>query len=237
MKDKIYIALDVDSYSKAINLSMRLSKYINNFKVGLELFTRAGPYVVDRLKEQGGNVFLDLKFHDIDNTTIKAIRNAALLEVDIINIHLMNSYSSLSNISQSITNEFIKLNKKPPKIVGVTVLTTITEKQLKEDLLIPIDLEDYVLHLSRQAKRAGLDGIICSALEVRKIKNALGYGFITVTPGIRLPGNDNNEQSRVCTPKQAILNGSDYLVIGRPITASDSPEQACIDILDSLKDI
>lgn len=217
---KVIVALDYDNDAAALDFVSRIDPSSCNLKVGKELFTVAGPQFVSKLVALNFRVFLDLKFHDIPNTTAKAVRAAASLGVWMVNVH-----ASGGRVMMEHTVE--ELDKMPstlprPLLIGVTVLTSMDEAQLRE-VGVPRTPQEQVLRLAKLAKESGLNGVVSSALEASMIKKELGSNFVTVTPGIRPSGADLGDQKRVMTPAAAIAAGSDYLVIGRPITRAPDP--------------
>ena len=217
---KVIVALDYDNDAAALDFVSRIDPSSCNLKVGKELFTVAGPQFVSKLVALNFRVFLDLKFHEIPNTTAKAVRAAASLGVWMVNVH-----ASEGRVMMEHTVE--ELDKMPstlprPLLIGVTVLTSMDEAQLRE-VGVPRTPQEQVLRLAKLAKESGLNGVVSSALESSMIKKELGSNFVTVTPGIRPSGTDLGDQKRVMTPAAAIAAGSDYLVIGRPITRAPDP--------------
>ena len=217
---KVIVALDYDNDAAALDFVSRIDPSSCNLKVGKELFTVVGPQFVSKLVALNFRVFLDLKFHDIPNTTAKAVRAAASLGVWMVNVH-----ASGGRVMMEHTVE--ELDKMPstlprPLLIGVTVLTSMDEAQLRE-VGVPRTPQEQVLRLAKLAKESGLNGVVSSALESSMIKKELGSNFVTVTPGIRPSGADLGDQKRVMTPAAAIAAGSDYLVIGRPITRAPDP--------------
>lgn len=196
-----------------------LDPEICRLKVGSQLFTSSGPKIIKELHNLSFDIFLDLKFHDIPNTVHQAIKSAADLGVWMVNVHASGGSKMLEASYKALEGY-----PNPPLLIGVTVLTSVSEESLKEVGLRR--LQDQVIKLARLAKDNGLDGVVCAASDISSIKSKLGEDFITVTPGIRPVNSNLNDQSRVSTPFEAIKNGSDYLVIGRPITGSDNPKDA-----------
>jgi len=214
---RVIVALDMDSGSAAENFVSRISPDLCRLKVGFELFTAGGPAIVEKLVSRGFDVFLDLKFHDIPNTVAKACVAAAQLGVWMINVHALGG-PSMMNAAREATIR----GSHRPFLVAVTVLTSHSKSDL-EAVGIHGDTESVVLRLAELAHRCGLDGVVCSAVEAGKLRRALGSAFQLVTPGIRPTGSAANDQVRIVTPVEAFKAGSDYLVIGRPITNADDP--------------
>ena len=218
MENKIIIPLDLE-HTDAIHMAKMLDPEICRLKVGSQLFTSSGPKIIKELHNLSFDIFLDLKFHDIPNTVHQAIKSAADLGVWMVNVHASGGSKMLEASYKALEGY-----PNPPLLIGVTVLTSVSEESLKEVGLSR--LQEQVIKLARLAKDNGLDGVVCAASDISSIKSKLGEDFITVTPGIRPVNSNLNDQSRVSTPSEAIKNGSDYLVIGRPITGSDNPKDA-----------
>ena len=218
MTNRIIIPLDME-YTSAVSIADKLDPNICRLKVGNQLFTSSGPKIVKTLHDKGFEIFLDLKFHDIPNTVYESVRSAANLGVWMINVHASGG-SKMLDASKKALEGF----DKPPLLVGVTVLTSISEEILTE--IGFNNLDKQVMRLTKLAQRSGLDGVVCAASDASKVKQTCGESFLTVTPGIRPKDADLNDQSRTSTPKEAIANGSDFLVIGRPITGSEDPTNA-----------
>lgn len=224
MKDKtappIFVALDCSNPRDAMALVDKLEPNLCGLKVGKELFTCAGPDFVRALVEKKYKVFLDLKFHDIPNTVNKAVAAAADLGVWMCNVHASGGSEMLQAAKAALSGK-----ENPPLITAVTVLTSMSEKNLQE-LGIARSIEEHVLALAQLAQLNKIDGVVCSARETKMLRKTLGEDFILVTPGIRPLGSDTGDQKRIVTPANALVNGADYLVIGRPITQAESPLQA-----------
>ena len=218
MTNRIIIPLDME-YTSAVSIADKLDPNICRLKVGNQLFTSSGPKIVKTLHDKGFEIFLDLKFHDIPNTVYESVRSAANLGVWMINVHASGG-SKMLDASKKALEGFVK----PPLLIGVTILTSISEEILSE--IGFNNLDKQVMRLTKLAQRSGLDGVVCAASDASKVKQTCGESFLTVTPGIRPRDADLNDQSRTSTPKEAIANGSDFLVIGRPITGSEDPTNA-----------
>lgn len=224
----IVIAMDFNDSTSCLALASELNPTHCRLKIGKELFTAAGPRLVDELMGKGFDIFLDLKYHDIPNTVAKAVKAAADLGVWMVNVHASGGRRMLE-----AAKEAIDTSSHAPLLIAVTVLTSMS----KEDLLsigMDIEPEEQVMRLANLAKSVGLDGVVCSAMEAERLKAALGQSFCLVTPGIRPAGSAADDQRRIVTPRDALSNGSDYLVIGRPITQAADPAQACAEIYQSL---
>jgi orotidine-5'-phosphate decarboxylase len=217
METPVIVALDFASAQPALDLVARLSPDLCRLKVGKELFTRSGPALVENLQQRGFEVFLDLKFHDIPNTVAAAVRAAADLGVWMVNIHA----SGGRRMMEAAVAELEGLDNKP-LLIGVTVLTSMSDADLNE-LGYEETAAQRVQRLAALAADCGLDGVVCSALEAPALRETRGEGFCLVTPGIRLAGDAAGDQRRVVTPADALALGSDYLVIGRSITAAADP--------------
>ncbi|GAA0198200.1 orotidine-5'-phosphate decarboxylase [Kangiella japonica] len=225
---KILVALDYHDKNKALELIEQLNPQLCGLKVGKEMFTLFGPSFVRELVEKNYNVFLDLKFHDIPNTVAKACQAAAELGVWMINVH-----ASGGRIMMEKAREALLETDNKPLLIAVTMLTSMNE-QVYSELGYERSLADQVSHLAQMTLDSGLDGVVCSSWEAEQLKQQCGKNFKLITPGIRPAGADQGDQSRIMTPQQAINAGSDYLVIGRPITKADDPYQALCDISESL---
>jgi len=217
---KIIVALDYAEASKALQLVQRLDPGLCRLKVGKELFTAAGPALVEQLVGKGYGVFLDLKFHDIPNTVAKACAAASRLGVWMLNVHASGGITMMQAARDGVAK-----TGKSPKLIAVTVLTSMDQTTLNQ-LGIQGSLEDQVLRLARIAQQAGLDGVVCSAQEASALRMALGQDFCLVTPGIRPANASADDQARIVTPAEALRLGASYLVIGRPITQAPDPLMA-----------
>ncbi|MBB1365530.1 orotidine-5'-phosphate decarboxylase [Pseudoalteromonas sp. SR44-5] len=227
---KILIALDYDDQQTALNFVKQLSPDTCRLKVGKEMFTYFGPAFVKELIDLGFDVFLDLKFHDIPNTVAKAVTAAAKMGVWMVNVHASGGVEMMTKAKQALE----QFGDKAPLLIAVTVLTSMDETELKR-LGVDKTPEQQVIYLAKLAKESGLDGVVCSAQEAKQLKSLLGNDFKLVTPGIRPAGSDAGDQKRIMTPKQAIEDGSDYLVVGRPITQAADPVAVLKEINDSIK--
>ncbi|MEH6470764.1 MAG: orotidine-5'-phosphate decarboxylase [Halopseudomonas sp.] len=218
---RIIVALDYPSMDQALAMAARLDPALCRVKVGKELFTRSGPQVVDALHRLGFEVFLDLKFHDIPNTTAKAVLAAAEMGVWMVNVHA----SGGQKMMEAARNELGKAQGHRPLLIAVTVLTSMVAADLQQ-----LGLHDapqmQVERLASLAQQSGMDGVVCSAQEAQLLKQQLGAGFLLVTPGIRPLGADVGDQQRIMTPAKAVKAGSDFLVMGRPITQAAEPVAA-----------
>ena len=226
---KVIIALDYDNQNEALAFVDRIEPGSCRLKVGKEMFTFFGPDFVRQLHDRGHSVFLDLKFHDIPNTCSKAVKAAADLGVWMVNVHASGG-ERMMTASREILEPY---GKDRPLLIGVTVLTSMEASDLA-GIGINCEPHQQVLNLASLAKNSGLDGVVCSAHEAHTLKQSLGQGFKLVTPGIRPAGSDAGDQRRIMTPVEAISAGSDYLVIGRPITQAADPASVLAQINKSL---
>ena len=220
------VILACDFNSKA-DLMTFLDKFENEdrkpfLKVGMELFYAEGPAIVKEIKARGHKIFLDLKLHDIPNTVKKAMAVLSALDVDICNLHAAGTAAMMEAALEGLT----RADGTRPLLIAVTQLTSTSEERMQKDLLIDHPLDEVVMHYAKNAKDAGLDGVVCSPLEAGKVKAVCGDAFLTVTPGVRFADGEVGDQVRVTTPAKARELGSDYIVVGRPITQAADPVQA-----------
>jgi len=221
-KDKIILALDVDSETKAVGLVRSLADEVGAFKVGLELFNSTGPDIFLRLKQAGAErIFYDCKFHDIPNTVAGASRAAATMGVWMFNVHTMGGSDMMKAAADAARSTAAQTGAPAPLVIGVTVLTSIDETILRDELVVCSDVRSQVAHLALLAKNSGLDGVVASPHEIGAIRDNCGTEFLIITPGVRPIGAAVGDQKRVMTPGEAIRKGADYVVIGRPITKAD----------------
>ncbi|MGN1393613.1 MAG: orotidine-5'-phosphate decarboxylase [Succinivibrionaceae bacterium] len=222
---KVIVALDFDEQKKAEALVEKLRPDLCRLKIGKEMFTRFGPILVKKFQDQGFDIFLDLKFHDIPNTVAKAVASAADLGVWMVNVHALGGPKMLEAAAKSIS----MFGQKRPLLTAVTVLTSMDQEQLSA-IGIETPIKDQVYRLASLAANTGLDGVVCSAQEAVMLREHFCEPFKLVTPGIRPKGADVGDQVRIVTPKDAIVNGSSYLVIGRPITQAEDPIKVLTEI-------
>lgn len=215
---RLIVALDVPTLSEATDLARRLAPHLAGVKIGSQLFTAEGPRAVHAMHDLGLRVFLDLKFHDIPNTVGGAVAAATSLGVWMLNVHASGGPAMMAAAATGAGGRTL--------VLGVTVLTSLEEKDLQATLGTVRTLRDHVLHLAREAKAAGLDGVVASPHEIADIRQACGPGFLIVTPGVRPAGAERGDQRRVMTPGEAIRAGADYVVVGRPILAAKDPVEA-----------
>lgn len=231
--DRIIVPLDVPTLAEAIALVEKLPQ-VTFWKVGLELFVSSGPEILTQLKQRQKHIFLDLKFHDIPNTMAGAARAAAGYGVDLLTIHAAAGKDALSLAQTALQEGAKSAGVSPPKLIAITLLTSISSRQLAFDLKIPLELPEYALQMALLAQEAGLDGAVCSPQEVEQLRQTCGDDFLLVCPGVRPSWAEKGDQTRSLTPAQAIQAGADYLVIGRPITAASDPQLAWQRICDEL---
>jgi orotidine-5'-phosphate decarboxylase len=229
MTDKIIVALDYNNKKDALKMVENLSGVISFYKVGLELYTGAGPEIVRILKEKKLRVFLDLKLFDIPNTVSRTSRLIASLDVDFFNLHLLAGQEVLVAAREAAQDEAARNKRPAPKILGVTVLTSSAGAEWQE-VGINGTVRELVMRLTERAKEAGLDGVVASAQDAAAIKERFGKDFLVVSPGIR-SGLVKDDQKRTFTAKEAFAAGSDYLVVGRPVTQAPDPRKACLNLL------
>lgn len=221
---RLILALDLEDISKVKELVGALKDQVAYFKVGSQMFTRFGPVIVDAIKEQGGKIFLDLKYHDISNTCALTAREVVRLGVGMFNVHISGGSQMMRRTHEEAVESAMKANLDVPIILGVTVLTSLGQEEI-EALGIRMEIARLVPHLALMAKEAGLDGVVASPREIRSIREACGSSFLIVTPGIRPRSSclETDDQKRVMTPGDAVRLGADYLVVGRPILQSPDP--------------
>lgn len=223
MNNNMYLALDFPTWEEAKQFLEANEFKEVPVKVGMELFYREGTHVIEQLKKRNHPVFLDLKLHDIPTTVMRAMRNLAHLEVDLVNVHALGGSEMIKRAKeglQSVNNHF------DTKLIAVTILTSMDEQALHEDLQLKGSVEDNVVHLAKMAQNSGADGVVCSVHEVEMIKQYCNESFLTVTPGIRLATSSGNDQKRIATPSLARKLGANSIVIGRSITKATHPLDA-----------
>jgi orotidine-5'-phosphate decarboxylase len=233
MRNPIITALDVPTAEAALKLVEQLAPVVGGFKIGSELFTSAGPDIVRRVRERGALVFLDLKFHDIPNTVAKAAAAAVQLDVQMFTVHTSGGLEMLKTAEQAAQESAWRAGRTPPLVLGVTVLTSLDAGALK-DIGLDANVDYQVRRLATVAVRAGLRGLVCSPLEVAKLRPYVPPNMQFVTPGVRTGAEKADDQKRTLTPREAIQAGATWLVIGRPIYAAENPRAAAESILESL---
>ena len=219
MGKDVIVACDFESKRKTLEFLDLFKEKKPFVKIGMELFYAEGPSIVKEIKARGHKIFLDLKLHDIPNTVEKAMKVLSNLDVDMCNLHAAGTIPMMRAGLTGITRE----NGTRPILIAVTQLTSTSQEQMEQDLLIKEPIEKVVMHYAENTKIAGLDGVVCSPLEVEAVKKICGKDFLTVTPGIRFENSNINDQSRITTPRKAKELGSDYIVVGRPITKAGNP--------------
>ncbi len=222
MGKDVIIACDFDSAEKTFAFLDKFSGRKPFVKIGMELFYAEGPSIVRQIKERGHKIFLDLKLHDIPNTVKKAMAVLSSLDVDMTNLHAAGTKRMMEAAIEGLTRP----DGTRPMLIAVTQLTSTDQESMENDLLIKENIADVVMHYAENAKNSGLDGVVCSPLEAEKVHGRCGAGFVTVTPGVRFADGDIGDQKRVMTPAEAKKIGSDYIVVGRPITAAADPVAA-----------
>jgi len=234
VKNPIIVALDVPSAEQAVKLAGQVAPAVGAFKIGFELFTSAGPDIVRKIRALNAPVFLDLKFHDIANTVAKAVAAAVRLDVQMLTIHTSGGLSMMKAAEQSAQETAQALGRPAPLVLGVTVLTSLDGNDLRQvgvDSEVPAQVE----RLARLAVEAGLQGLVCSPLELPRLRSILPAHIQLVTPGIRTGADKPDDQKRTLTPREAIDAGANWLVIGRPIYSAKDPRQAAEGIINVLK--
>ena len=222
MGKDVIIACDFDSAEKTFAFLDKFTGKKPFVKIGMELYYAEGPAIVKELKRRGHKIFLDLKLHDIPNTVKKSMAVLSRLDVDMTNLHAAGTVRMMEAAIEGLTRE----DGTRPLLIAVTQLTSTDQESMEKDLLIKEDIAEVVMHYAENAKKAGLDGVVCSPLEAGKVHERCGKDFVTVTPGVRFADGDIGDQKRVMTPAQAKVIGSDYIVVGRPITAAEDPVAA-----------
>lgn len=232
-KDRLIVALDVETKDKAISLIKQLKDSIGVFKIGSELFTSCGPSIVEEAQRLGAKIFLDLKFHDIPNTVARSAAAAVKMGVFMFNVHSLGGPDMMKKAAEAVLDESKKLKIPKPKLIAVTVLTSMDANNLNR-IGVNDNMETQVLRLAKLAKVSGLDGVVASPVEISAIRKELGKDFLIVAPGVRPSWAAKGDQKRVATPKEAIADGADFIVVGRPITEAADPKDAAEKILKEI---
>ena len=228
MGKDVIVACDFSSKEQVFNFLDKFTDKKPFVKIGMELFYAEGPQIVREIKERGHKIFLDLKLHDIPNTVKKSMSVLSNLDVDLCNLHAAGTIRMMEAAIEGLTRP----DGTRPLLIAVTQLTSTDQESMENDLLIHEPIDKVVMHYAANAKKAGLDGVVCSPLEAGKVHEICGDDFITVTPGVRFADGDIGDQKRVMTPAEAKKIGSDYIVVGRPVTAAEDPVaayQRCLD--------
>ncbi len=234
-KDRIVLALDLDNDREALGLVSELKDAVGIFKVGHQLFTAYGPDIVRRIIGAGGRVFLDLKYHDIPNTVARASAEAVKLGVSIFNVHALGGLDMMKAAAEAAREAAAKHNLTVPVTLAVTILTSLGEKSLRRELKITRSLQREVAHLARLAQRAGMHGVVASPKELRMLRRAVRGEFVILTPGVRPEWAGKDDQMRVMTPGEAVKEGADYIVVGRPVLQSRDRRAAVEKILEEIE--
>jgi orotidine-5'-phosphate decarboxylase len=235
-KERLIIALDVDTMEEAEALVSRLQGYVGVFKVGMQLFNNEGPDVVKKIHQMGGRVFLDLKLHDIPNTVGQAAAVLARQRVMMFNIHTAGGSEMMKKAVEMTIEEAEATGVPLPMVIGVTVLTSINQEILENEMGIQRSVEEQVVKWAKLAKASGLNGVVASPKEIKAIREACGKDFVIITPGVRPVWAAVNDQKRFMTPKEAMDAGASYLVVGRPITGAADPVEAARKIVEEMED-
>ncbi len=235
--ERLIVALDFNNFEDAKNLVDTLGDDVIFYKVGMELFYSVGERIVEWLKSQNKKVFLDLKLNDIPNTVAGGLCSLMHLGADILNVHASGGFTMMKTAADRLHEEAEKSGIVCPKLIAITVLTSIDRDDWNGMGYDKIDMTQQVLHFAKLAQFAGLDGVVSSPQESKIIRDQCGENFLIVTPGIRPAGSDIDDQSRVSLPSYAIRDGANYLVVGRPIRAAENPKQAALDILKEIGEV
>ena len=237
MKDKIIVALDVPTKEEALAIVEELGDAVAAYKIGMQLYNAVGPEILDEVAKRNGKVFLDLKFHDIPNTVASAARTVANLGVFMFNVHASGGYTMMAEAVKALKEESEQLGVEKPLLIAVTVLTSMSEEEMQKEVGVSRSIGEQVVALAKMAKEAGMDGVVASPLEIEMIREACGPDFLIVTPGIRPRDAALGDQKRVKTPGEAVRDGADYLVIGRPITKASDRMTAVKDIVSEIESL
>jgi orotidine-5'-phosphate decarboxylase len=234
VQDRLIVALDAPTLEVAEQWLIELKGVVRYYKVGLELFTAHGWKAVNLVKNYGGKVFLDLKLHDIPNTVSRTLAAVCEHEVDIVNAHALGGFEMMKAAREAVEKHSSGRVTKP-KLIAVTILTSHSQDSLNKDLCIKKKVKDEVLHLASLAKKAGLDGVVCSPQETAWVRKECGKDFVIVTPGVRPAGVAVGDQKRIETPEKAVGAGATHIVVGRPITQAPNPKEAAREILKAIE--
>lgn len=235
-KDRIILALDVDDFEEAKKLVLELKDYVGFFKVGLQLSTSVGLDIIKMIHDEGSKVFFDGKFHDIPNTVARACANLVKRDVSFFDVHIKGGSKMLSTTVKLANETAKKYGKKPPIILGVTLLSSFGQRTLTQELNVNMNIDDYVASLAKMAIEAGLNGVVASASEAAVIRKNCPEDFIIVCPATRPTWSVVNDQVRVVTPTDAVLSGVDYMVVGRPVICAENKIEAIKLIIDEIEE-
>jgi len=219
MGKDVIVACDFDSKVEVIKFLSKFEGESLYIKIGMELFYAEGPGIIKEIKDRGHKIFLDLKLHDIPSTVMKTMRVLANLDIDMCNVHASGTIPMM----EAAINGLTKKDGTRPILIAVTQLTSTSQDSMQNELLLDMPMDEVVLHYAHNAKIAGLDGVVCSPLEAKKVHDLCGKDFLTITPGVRIDNGDIGDHVSIMTPEQAKLIGADYIVVGRPITKADDP--------------
>ncbi len=233
-QNQLIVALDVENLAAAKQLVTTLSDEAKWFKIGKQLFTVVGPASINLLREAKKDIFLDLKFYDIPNTVAGAVASGTKVGANMINMHASGGFEMMRAAREAAEKQAFELDISKPTLLGVTILTSVDEVSFQRDFGTQCQLNDQVAYLAELSQKAGLDGVVASPLEIELIRKVCGNDFVIVTPGVRPMWAASNDQQRVMTPAEAIEAGADYIVVGRPITASDNPRESARAILQEI---
>jgi len=236
-RERIILALDVSEYDDAIDIVRKFKGQVDTFKIGSELFTSVGPRIIKEVHLMGKKVFLDLKFHDIPNTVAKSALAAARLGVFMFTVHTSGGFEMMKHTAETLSRFSLEQNIDRPRLIGVTILTSINQDALRDELGVSVHMNTQVKHLAGLAQRAGLDGVVASPVDAEMIRSRFGTGFLIVTPGIRPSWAAMDDQKRAMIPRKAVQAGADYLVIGRAVTAQSDPIGALMRIHEEIADL
>lgn len=234
-KERLIVALDVDTVEEAMGLVHRLQDHVGVFKVGMQLFNNEGPEVVKKIQAAGGRVFLDLKLHDIPNTVGQASAVLTRQRVFMFNVHTAGGSEMMKKAVEMSRQEAVDFGIPLPLVIGVTVLTSINQVILENEMGVPRSVEEQVVRWAQLAKESGLNGVVASPKEIRAIRAACGNDFLIITPGVRPAWAAVNDQKRVMSPREAVEAGASFLVVGRPITGAANPVEAARRIVDEME--
>lgn len=236
LREKLILSVDLDDAAAAYSLIDKLGAYVKYYKIGLQLITKDGPRMVMTLKRKGLKVFYDAKFYDIPQTVYNAAYEAARFGVNMMNVHASGGPDMIARAKEGLMASSEKMRLEPPKLLAVTVLTSMETKDLKKILGVELSAKEMVLKLALMAKKAGADGIVCSPQEIKLIRKEFGKDFLIVTPGIRMDNSKKHDQKRTMNPREAIAAGADYIVVGRPILEAPDKLEMIDRILNMIKE-